>query len=160
MCVYVYVCKQLRYALCIDDHSKISQRCLTCIHTYTHIHTHAYTHKTILNMLHMHISLYLWIVFEMSLKCLGLSSGHIWPFQVAIYGRFGWPYGQPGASIPSESILSISIKIKKTPLISAENPMIRCRYRGGLFEITNYMWFAYIRGVTEEIRRPIWFTRT
>jgi hypothetical protein len=44
--------------------------------------------------------------------------------------------------------LSISIKIKKTPLISAKKPMIRCRYKGGHFEITNFMCFEYIRGIS------------
>jgi hypothetical protein len=45
--------------------------------------------------------------------------------------------------------LSNSIKIKKTPLISAKKPMIRCRYKGGHFEITNFIYFEYIRGISE-----------
>ena len=61
---------------------------------------------------------------------------------------------RPGASIPSDASLSISIKIKKTPLISAEKPTNRCRYKGGHFGITNYMWFEYIRGVSEAHSSP------
>ena len=83
----------------------------------------------------------------MSLKCFG----HLkWP-----YGHWPWPHG---ASIPSEVFLSNSIKIKKTPLISAEKPMIRCRYKGGHFKITNFIYFEYIRGVSAVIRR--WVAET
>lgn len=62
--------------------------------------------------------------------------------------------GRPGASIPSDTFLSISIQIKKTPLISAENPMIGCRYKGGHFEIANYNEFEYIRGISENLWAP------
>jgi hypothetical protein len=57
---------------------------------------------------------------------------------------------RPGASIPSDASLSISIKIKKTPLISAEKPTNRCRYKGGHFEITNFIYFEYSRGISEQ----------
>lgn len=56
---------------------------------------------------------------------------------------------RPGTLIPSDTSLSNSIQIKKTPLISSHNPRIKCRYKGGHFEITYYMCFEYIRGVSE-----------
>ena len=74
---------------------------------------------------------------------------------IYLWDIFEWSLLQhmrcPGASIPSDTFLNISIQIKKTPLISAEKPMIRCRYKGGHFVIANYMWFEYIRGVSENL---------
>jgi hypothetical protein len=63
----------------------------------------------------------------------------------------------PGASMPSEVFLSNSIKIKKTPLVSTEDHVIQCRYKGGHFVIQLYMCFEYIRVLLRQqaVRRAL-----